>query len=214
MERIKIILNAGAISAFFFWLVFIIVKYRADGLRKYILSPKGKWLHPNLICLWRTLLAFLSDFLYFGTSYHNAAIYLFTFSATLDGVDGYIARKCNLITEAGKELDPLCDKLTYLPPIIGFAWRHYMNFYLVLLFTGFEVIGQLSRRLLSGYGYQSAATIVGKIKAWPCFMAVIYFAVFENGEIGTKFYGNEIIVICTIMSFLSIVSKINLKNGN
>jgi hypothetical protein len=36
MERIKIILNAGTISLLFFLFIFIIVKYRADVLRKYI----------------------------------------------------------------------------------------------------------------------------------------------------------------------------------
>jgi len=37
--------------------------------------------------------------------------------------DGVIARKCNLGTKLGEWLDPLCDKLTYLPPLIGFAYK-------------------------------------------------------------------------------------------
>ncbi len=55
------------------------------------------------------------------------AIIIFTFAAILDGVDGIVARNCDMVTEWGEWLDPMCDKLTYLPPLIGFAYAGILS---------------------------------------------------------------------------------------
>ena len=71
----------------------------------------------NKVTILRILLIpfFVVETLYYvktGNELHRlAAILSFAGTAILDGVDGYIARRYNQISELGKILDPLADKL-------------------------------------------------------------------------------------------------------
>ena len=66
---------------------------------------------PNILTIIRFILV---PFIY--TSVINkhflTALIIFTISALTDILDGYIARKFNYITDIGKLMDPLADKLT------------------------------------------------------------------------------------------------------
>ncbi|MBW2655703.1 MAG: CDP-alcohol phosphatidyltransferase family protein, partial [Deltaproteobacteria bacterium] len=119
MERFFVIVVSAAIgTAFFIWFSQAVKK---QAMKDYILSHQ--WLlHPNSICYWRTAMAACGFMFYFFTSYQFIAIFIFTFSAILDGADGVVARGCDLGSKWGEWLDPLCDKLTYLPTLIGFAY--------------------------------------------------------------------------------------------
>ena len=176
--------------------------------RKYIKSHF--WLHPNAISVWRTLIGFLSTGLYFGTDYKSAAINLFAISAALDKTDGTIADHCDLHTESGKELDPFCDKLVYLPPLVGFAILGHMSIYPTILLVGIEFLGQILRRLMSSEGYLMGATNYGKIKATLCFVLVIYCAIMDTSGVMAE-YGNTLMIGCIILSVISIISKMPLK---
>jgi CDP-diacylglycerol--serine O-phosphatidyltransferase len=93
---------------------------RRPAMQDYITSHQ--WLlHPNAICYWRAALAFFGFILYFLVGWQSIAIIIFTFAAILDGVDGVVARNCNMTTKLGEWLDPMCDKLTYLPPLVGYS---------------------------------------------------------------------------------------------
>ena len=50
-----------------------------------------------------------------------ATIIIFTISAITDILDGYIARKYNYITDIGKLIDPLADKLTQMSLLLSLA---------------------------------------------------------------------------------------------
>ncbi len=70
---------------------------------------------PNIICYFRILL--VPIFMYVYLTAETEGDYLLsagvlTLSGFSDFLDGYIARKYNLITEWGKLIDPLADKLT------------------------------------------------------------------------------------------------------
>ena len=68
---------------------------------------------PNAITVGRIALTPLIAWLPFTTSWtaRLIAFLLFTIAAVTDYVDGYLARRENLITDLGKWLDPLADKL-------------------------------------------------------------------------------------------------------
>ena len=141
----------------------------------------NQWLlHPNAICYWRAAMAVLAFGLYFFTPQQAVAIFIFTFAAFLDGVDGMVARGCCLVSKLGESLDPLCDKLTYLPPLIGFAYVGILSFKLVWILVAVELFGQfLARKVLSLMKISGAANNFGKIRLlsvspWssfvPCYM--------------------------------------------
>ncbi len=72
---------------------------------------------PNILSLIRLLLVPVFVWLFLSGK-TTAAVIVFIFSGFTDVLDGYIARKYNFISDAGKVLDPLADKLTQLSAFI------------------------------------------------------------------------------------------------
>ncbi len=175
-------------------------------MQEYILTHQ--WLlHPNAICYWRAAMALVGFWLYFFLGYQAVGILIFTFAAILDGVDGIVARNCNLISEWGEWLDPMCDKLTYLPPLIGFAYAGIISAKLVWFLVVIELAGQLlARHILSLIKFSGAANNFGKIKAIICFALVIFCALLEKNP-GVIDMGDEILMVCIILSSASLVFK-------
>ncbi|MBU0463588.1 MAG: CDP-alcohol phosphatidyltransferase family protein [Proteobacteria bacterium] len=204
MERFFVIVVSAAIgTAFFFWLSQAVKK---QSMKDYILSHQ--WLlHPNAICYWRTALATLGFVLYFFTPYQSIAIFIFTFAAILDGADGVVARGCNLSTLWGEWLDPMCDKLTYLPPLIGFAYAGIISIELVWILVVIEFVGQFfARRILTWIRFSGAANNFGKIKAIICFGLVILCALMEKNQ-GLINIVDEVLMACIILSSASMIFK-------
>ncbi len=204
MERLLVILVSAAIgTAFFLWFSNAVKK---QYLQEYIMSHK--WLlHPNAICYWRTGMAGLGFILYFFTHYQSFAIFIFTFAAILDGADGVVARGCNLGSVWGEWLDPMCDKLTYLPPLTGFAYSGIISIKLIWVLIVIEFVGQFfARRVLTWLKLSGAANNFGKIKAIICFGLVILCALMDtNPEIIN--ITDEVLIACIILSFASVVFK-------
>ena len=107
---------------------------------------KQIWSIPNLLSMFRILLIPLMVALYWkGRTI--AALIVFGVSAASDIADGQIARRFNMVTDLGKMLDPLADKLTQGAAAICVGRTHPQAF---LLF-GFMAVKELTQ----------AAT-------WPC----------------------------------------------
>jgi cardiolipin synthase len=71
---------------------------------------------PNLLSIFRLVLVPVIIVCYFASKQngHWIALIIFAVSALTDVLDGFIARKFNMITDIGKILDPIADKLTQL----------------------------------------------------------------------------------------------------
>ncbi|MBN1904674.1 MAG: CDP-alcohol phosphatidyltransferase family protein [Deltaproteobacteria bacterium] len=205
MDTLIVIVISAAIGTLFFIWFSRAVKNSA-AMREFIMSHH--WLlHPNSICYWRTAMAILGFTLYFATPYKAIAIFIFTFAAILDGVDGVVARGCNLGSRFGEWLDPLCDKLTYLPPLAGFAYMGILSWKLVLILTIIEFAGQFfARQLLSWLNVSGAANNFGKIKAIICFALVILCALLDkNPELLN--ITDSILMACIALSAASVIFK-------
>ncbi|MCG6931550.1 MAG: CDP-alcohol phosphatidyltransferase family protein [Desulfofustis sp.] len=167
-------------------------------------------LHPNAVCCWRAAMAVAALFLYFFAGFENIAIPLFTFAAMLDGIDGTIARNCELGSKLGEWLDPLCDKLTYLPPLIFFAYAGIISITEIWILVGIELFGQFfARRVLNLMKISGAANNFGKIKAIICFGLVIFCALLDEIHDIPKLYnfGDEVVAACIILASASIIFK-------
>ena len=168
----------------------------------------NQWLlHPNSICCWRSVMALAAFFLYFYGGFQSTAIYIFTFAAVLDGIDGVVARNCNLISKLGEWLDPMCDKLTYLPPLVGFAYAGILSITMIWVLVAIEIFGQVfARRVLSFFNISGAANNFGKIKAIICFALVIFCALLQENPHVVNL-SDEILLACVILASASIVFK-------
>ncbi|MGL4345195.1 MAG: CDP-alcohol phosphatidyltransferase family protein [Cellulosilyticaceae bacterium] len=97
---------------------------------------------PNILSLVRILLVPVFIYIYLNAqtkeSFYLAAFILFV-SGLTDALDGYIARKYNLITELGKVIDPFADKLTQATVAICLALRIQGMLVLLSIFVIKEV---------------------------------------------------------------------------
>lgn len=67
---------------------------------------------PNILSLFRFCLIPVIIWIYLGLQNYILAGFMVLFSGFTDIVDGYIARKYNMISDVGKVLDPIADKST------------------------------------------------------------------------------------------------------
>ncbi|HEX5400380.1 MAG TPA: CDP-alcohol phosphatidyltransferase family protein [Verrucomicrobiae bacterium] len=124
----------------------------------------------NKITILRILLIpfFVVELIYYvrtGNEAHRlAALLSFAVAAICDGVDGYIARHYNQISELGKILDPLADKLLLVSAIVLLSFDNTPYFKSIPLWLTGTIIG---RDLLLGIGAVVIRLVVGKITVRP-----------------------------------------------
>ena len=111
---------------------------------------------------------FVVEMIYYirtGNELHRlAAILCFAIAAICDGVDGYIARRYNQISELGKILDPLADKLLLVSAIVLLSFDNSPYFRQIPLWLTGTIIG---RDLLLLVGVVVIHFTVGKVKVRP-----------------------------------------------
>ena len=90
--------------------------------RKY-LTREQIFTIPNFMSFFRVVLLPFIIWTYWKGSY-DVAVGLLILSAVTDALDGVIARKFNMVSDLGKMLDPLCDKLTQASLMICLAFRY------------------------------------------------------------------------------------------
>lgn len=123
---------------------------------------------PTILTLLRIILVIpiAALLLVHGSTCSLIALILFIISALSDTFDGLIARKYNIVTNLGKFLDPLADKMlvniTFL--VLVFRFEAPLWMFIVILIRDFAVDGL--RMTLSSKGEVLAASIFGKAKTW------------------------------------------------
>ncbi|OBR65177.1 CDP-diacylglycerol--glycerol-3-phosphate 3-phosphatidyltransferase [Paenibacillus oryzae] len=98
---------------------------------------------------------------HYGVYY--AAI-LFVLTAATDKLDGYIARKYNMITNLGKLLDPLADKLLISAALIMLVSLNRIPGWIAIIIIGREIVITAIRSIASSKGIALAADKHGKLK--------------------------------------------------
>ena len=87
-----------------------------------ILNVTWKWNVPNALSVLRILLVPVFLMLYL-TRLDYWAFGVLVLSGVTDALDGFIARRYNQITDCGKLLDPISDKLTQVAVVVALATR-------------------------------------------------------------------------------------------
>lgn len=92
------------------------------------------------------------------------ACLVFIFAAITDWMDGYIARRSNMVTSMGKFLDPLADKLLICSVLIMFVMLEWAPAWVVIVIVCRELIVTGLRALALDEGIVLAADRFGKAK--------------------------------------------------
>lgn len=89
---------------------------------------------PNIMSLFRMALIPIIVYLYVVKDNYLWTVILLVVSGATDIIDGFIARKFNMISDFGKTIDPIADKLTQLALLCCLLFRfNYMIFPIVLM---------------------------------------------------------------------------------
>lgn len=149
---------------------------------------------PNIITTVRILLLpfilwfYLTDLI---PDSQIIAIALYLVAAITDFLDGYLARKFNLVSNVGKILDPIADKMLYYSGLLLIIVTNVLPLwacvviYFVNLIRDFAV--DCLRMLAASKGAILAANIFGKIKTTIACVAVPWLLM--QGIIATEFTG-------------------------
>ena len=106
--------------------------------RKY-LTREQIFTIPNFMSLFRLVLVPFVIWIYMRGAY-DAAAGLVLLSAATDILDGIIARKFNMVSDLGKMLDPVCDKLTHAALLVCLLMRYRFLWIVLGLLAVKEII--------------------------------------------------------------------------
>lgn len=127
------------------------------------------------------------------------SLFLFIFASVTDYIDGQIARKCNQVSDFGKFLDPLADKLLTIAVMTMFCeWGRLPAWALMIVLTReFAVTGL--RLVAVGKGTVIAAGWSGKVKTASTMVGLCVLMAFpQNGAL--IWIVTAVIVVTTVYS--------------
>ncbi len=133
---------------------------------------------PNKLTTLRMLLVPVFIVLYL-MDYRIAALVVFVTASFTDYLDGYLARKHNLITDYGKIMDPLADKLLVTSALVCMVQTAVVPAWMVIVILAREFAITGLRAVAAGEGRVIAAAWSGKIKTVTQMIAVI-FLILDN----------------------------------
>ena len=99
-----------------------------------------------------------------GAAGKYAAAAIFILASATDYLDGYLARKNNLVTDFGKFMDPIADKLLVCSAMICLVEKDALAAWIVIIIIGREFIISGFRLVASDKGTVIAASYWGKFK--------------------------------------------------
>ncbi len=136
---------------------------------------------PNILTVARIPLAFLC--IYFAITLKpvslTISLVLFILASFTDYLDGYLARKWNIVSNFGKIVDPIADKILILGVFIVFTYNGIVPIVMTVAIALREVILTVVRLMLLPKKVVLAARISGKFKTFTqCSVLTIIYLIF------------------------------------
>lgn len=137
--------------------------------------PLIQWNLPNQITVFRLVISLLV-FILIPLGYYVPALVAFSIAAGTDWLDGYLARKHNVITQLGRILDPFADKILICGVFIllGAIPHSGIAAWMAVVVVGREMLVTALRSFMEQRGSDFSAQMAGKLKmVFQCASAII-----------------------------------------
>ena len=165
---------------------------------------------PNKLTLLRVILVpFFILFFYLeclpGNINFLIALLIFAIASVTDALDGHIARKNNLVTNFGKFLDPLADKVLVTAALCCFVEKGIISAVPLIIIIAREFMVSGLRLVTAGEGVVVAAGIWGKLKTAFTMVTIVLVLVFCSFSLETKMniLTQILIWISTVLTIIS-----------
>lgn len=178
---------------------------------------------PNALTVLRMFLVlpFIAALLF---NLKGIALFLFIAASFTDFLDGYLARKYNLVSNFGKFMDPLADKLLVCSALICLTDLDHMPVVITLIIIAREFIISGFRLIAAEQGLVIAAGKIGKSKTVFQMFGIIFKIITVNQDwfpvtdvtysapsgyyLGFDSVGNILIYIAVFLTVLSLIDYI------
>lgn len=161
---------------------------------------------PNILTILRFI--FIPIILYFiFTGNYILGIIFFTISGITDVLDGFIARKFNLVSNFGKLMDPLADKLTQISVLASLVTVNIIPFWILVIVILKELLMIVGASFLYGKNVVVYSKWYGKLATVLFYLAIVISLITKQLSL-TGFWRNFDLVIycialtCTIFSLI------------
>ena len=176
---------------------------------------------PNKLTVLRIILSFV--FIFFLTIFQGAfskiiALLIFALASLTDFFDGFIARKKNLVTDFGKFIDPIADKILVLGAFLAFVQMQLVESWMVVLILSREIIITSLRLFAMRKGKIVAAGRGGKhktISQMVSILIILMYLIFKEVMIKFFFWSETLQHFCSlgIYILMSITVILTLISG-
>ena len=164
---------------------------------------------PNILTILRFIfIPIILYFIFIGN--YILGIVFFTISGITDVLDGFIARKFNLISNFGKLMDPLADKLTQISVLASLVAVDIIPFWILVIVILKELLMVIGASFLHGKDVVVYSKWYGKLATVLFYLAIVISLITKQFSL-TGFWTNFDLIIycialaCTIFSLIMYV---------
>ena len=138
---------------------------------------------PNALTIIRFIFIPVIIFYIFTGNYILAFIF-FTISAVTDVADGFIARKYNFVSNFGKLMDPLADKLTQIATLASLVISHIIPIWILVIVLSKEFIMIIGASFLYGKDVVVYSKWYGKLATVLFYIAIVSSLIAKQFNLG------------------------------
>ena len=162
---------------------------------------------PNALCILRMLLVVPIAWLLNAGEY-KLTLWVFAFAGFTDGLDGFLAKRCGWMSELGKILDPLADKILLVSVFITLAVLGIVPVWLAATAVLRDVTitaGAISYNALYGYPH-GKPTVISKINT---LCQILYLLLAVAAKAGEWTPDTTLLILGALVFVTTIVSGID-----
>jgi CDP-diacylglycerol--glycerol-3-phosphate 3-phosphatidyltransferase len=156
------------------------------------------------VCLIPVFLILYPYALIGGSISRYLALAVFIIASLTDALDGYIARSRNLITNFGKLMDPLADKLLVTAALVAMTQTGEMPSWVAIIIISREFLITGFRMMALEKNIVIAASVWGKAKTISQIIMIILVML----NILPTWFENGLIIIATLLTIVSAVDYV------